>query len=170
MRLLCLLLAFACAAKPPGATTPAASGDVAGVADNVVADLPMWEGFARYETPPKIVVLPTENHTKFKVDTQLATTKLVNGLIRVSGEHFDVVDPETWAARPPDAEPMPGMLMLHSEVRSLPADGGDGRPAVQVLMTYRLVESDTARAVWAADFEWTKVKGKEGYEMAATSP
>lgn len=163
MRNLWFFLAFSCAHKPPGAKTPAASGDVSGVAEQVATALPTWEGFAQYASPPRIVVLPTENHTKFDVDTELATTKLVNGLIRVSGEHFDVIDPVSWAAQE-EAPVEPGLLMLQSEVRATPSDEGEGRPAVRVLVTYRLVESDTSRAVWASDFEWTKVKGKAGFE------
>ena len=160
--MLAFFLTWACAPKTPGATTPAASGDVAGVAEDVAMALPAWEGFQVYPSPPQIVVLPTENRTKFDVNTELATTKLVNGLIQVSGEHFEVVDPEIWSARgetPPEA----GVLLLHSDVRSQPVAAADGRAAVQILVTYRLVESDTARAVWASDFEWMKVKGKDGY-------
>lgn len=162
MRILVFCLAFSCAKKAPGATTPAAAGDVSGVALQVAEQLPTWEGFAQYTARPRIVVLPTENHTKFDVDTQLATTKLVNGLIRVSGEQFDVIDPDAWAEQEEPPED-PGILLLQSELRTTATDAGDGTAAVQVLVTYRLVEMQSSRAVWASDFEWTKVKGKAGY-------
>ena len=175
-----IVLALACASKPPGVVTPAAAADVIGVVDQVAEALPAWQGFATYEPRPSIVVMPTENHTKFDVDTTLATTKLVNELIQVSGSQFDVVDPEAWTARQaavaeaeaaatkkkkeePEAAAT-SFLLLHSELRTTTTDAGDGRPATHVLVSYRLVEQDTDRAVWASDFEWTRVKGKDGYE------
>ena len=141
-----------------------------GVADQVATALPAWEGFTQYSERPRIVVLPTQNHTKFDVDTVLATTKLVNGLIRVSGETFDVIDPQTWAQRTEEGADTQGLLLLQSDLRATPTDDGSGGAAVQVLVTYRLVEADSARAVWASDFEWTKVKGPDGYEAVAEAP
>ncbi|MEN0068132.1 MAG: hypothetical protein AAGA48_38765 [Myxococcota bacterium] len=190
MRQLGLLFAIACGPKLPGTTAPASATDLGLVADQVVDQLPAWPGFDEFKAPPHIVVLPTENRTKFDFDTKLATSKLVNGLIGVSGARFDIVDPETWSARqappkkgapepkpdegqapvadaapsaPPPPKPM--LLLLHSEVQSTGTDSGDGRPAVNVLVTYRLVESDSARAIWAWTEEWTKAKGEQGYEL-----
>ena len=126
--------------------------------------------------------MPTENHTKFKFDTKLATAKLVNGLIRNAANRFDVIDPETWATLaeaakkaakevPAEGEepamvtaaPEGELLMLHSEVRST-STAADGREAVLVLVTYRLVESGSAKALWAWSTEWTRARGDEGYE------
>ena len=163
MQFLWFILIFSCAPKVPGAHTPAPERDISMVASQVATTLPSWEGFASYKTPPRIVVQPTENLTKFDVDTQLATTKLVNGLIQVSGDQFDVIDPETWAKRE-SKKVEPGLLFLQSDVRSTPTDAGDGRMAVQILVTYRLVEAESALALWASDFQWIKVKGKEGYQ------
>ncbi|MEM6926859.1 MAG: hypothetical protein AAF602_08035 [Myxococcota bacterium] len=178
-----LLFAVACGPKVPGATSPATSSDLGTVAGQVAQQLPAWEGFAGFAEPPHIVVLPTENTTKFKFDSHVATAKLVNGLILRAEGRYDVVDPDTWAtlsaapADPPAAKPPEDaeasapiedaaeVLVLHSAVQSTETASGDGRSAVHVLVTYRLVESDTARALWGWSSEWVKVKGDDGFEL-----
>jgi len=185
MRHVGLMFVLACGPKIPGATTPATSADLGAVADRVVAELPLWEGFAGFDDAPHVVVLPTDNRTKFKFDSHVATAKLVNGLIRGSRSRFDVIDPETWrvrqappkkvpaadAAPPKSGTPVPDgdLLLLHSEVRSTRTTA-EGRVAEHVLVTYRLVESDSARALWGYTMEWTKARGDDGFELVQGSP
>jgi len=188
MRHLAILLALSCGPKRGGVTTPASSSELGSVADHVVAALPGWRGFATYAPEPRIVVLPTENRTKFRFDTKLATAKLVNGLIRGAGQRFVVIDPEAWAAlraeasaaakaaaaegaeAPPVSVDQGELLMLHSEVRTTDATAEDGREAIHVLVTYRLVEAETARALWAWSTEWTRARGEEGFEAVSWIP
>lgn len=181
MRHVGLLFALACGPKIPGATTPASSTDLDIVAADVLNHLPVWEGFDKFTKRPRIVVLPTENQTKFAFDTHVATAKLVNGLIRNSSDRFEVIDPDRWAAQQAAAAkaakagevvPEPSLpstsgdlLLLYSEVRATKTAAGDGRVAEHVLMTYRLVDSTSARALWAFSTEWTKAMGEEGFEM-----
>ena len=186
MHLVGLFLSLACGPKVPGATTPATSADLGAVADQVVAKLPSWPGFSDFAEQPHIVVLPTDNLTKFKFDTHVATAKLVNGLIGGSGGRFDVIDADTWRAQrtppkrstaaaeapaeePPPLESSPALLLLHSEVRSTETSSDVG-PAVQILVTYRLVEDASARALWAYTLEWTKARGDVTFDVVRSDP
>lgn len=150
------------------------SQDVRTVAEVMSRDILSAPEIANAQGKPIILLLPTKNETRFRVDTDIITLKMRNNLIQFAGDKATFVDRERMdAIRAERAAKRAGEVSSSGEkmlsgadfyltgtLKSISKSAG-GAVSDYIYYSFELVDMESSNVVWAKDYDVKKV-GKRG--------
>jgi PBP1b-binding outer membrane lipoprotein LpoB len=143
--------------------------DVRAIARKMATDLMASAAIAKFETPPRIAVLPVKNRSRFLIDQEIFTTLITDLLIQNSGGRLavlnrEIVDQimrerEMKRAGQVDSSELKAMagadLFLQGEVRSLSASTADAQ-SDYVVIRFQVTDAESGIVSWSNSYEMKK--------------